>query len=72
MLFTVLLFIIVISDNLKSALSNGMLLGASKGIVYMCIGISYIVGAYVFTADSSKRYYADLAEIFTSVIIDYN
>ena len=56
-----------LSDNLRSAATNGMLLGASKGIVYLCIGISYIVGAHIFTVDSSKGYYADIAEIFTSV-----
>lgn len=52
------------SDNLKSAISNGMLLGASKGLVFLCIGLSYIVGAQIFTADSSEVYYADVAEIF--------
>ena len=68
-MFRLLLYLIIIySDNLKSALTNGVLLGASKGLVYFCIGIGYIVGAHIFTADSDKSYYADIAEIFTLVV----
>ncbi len=69
------LLLYFISDNLKSALTNGVLLGASKGLVYFCIGISYIVGAHIFTVDTDKSYYADIAEIFTlvvSFILDLN
>ena len=39
--------------------------GFSQAILPVFIGLGYIFGAFLYTSDKDKVYYADYADIFT-------